>query len=113
MIHTVLNLAIVCGAMFIAVKAVDLLFRWLNFAPKQEGIQPSKPEQITGRVIDSLQLAEYSPHHVSAVSSCEIEAGAVCDEIANSAEGLVEGIQALAESAGEHASTIIEGLSSQ
>ena len=103
MIQTVLNLAIVCGAMFLAVKVIDVLFRWLKIKPKREGIQPNKSEQVMERAIDSLQLAEYSPHHVSITNSCEIEAGIVCDEIANNIEGL-------AESVGESISAIIEGL---
>ena len=101
MIYTAIVLAIVCGAMFVATKAVDLLFNLLNFVSKKEGIQPGKSAQITERVLDSLQLQEYySPHYASAASTCEIEP-----------EALSEGLQVSAEFAVEHISTIVEGLS--
>jgi|GEM_PF-3610164 len=110
MIHTVLNLVIICGAMFLLIKALDLLFRWLKITPKREGIQPSKSEQITERVVDSLQLAEYSPHRITAINSCEIEVG-IGGEAAGNVEGLAEGIEALTESIGESVSEMIEGFS--
>ena len=99
MTHIAIILAIVCGTMFMATKVIDLLFDLLNIMPKKEGIQPSKPEQITGRVLDSLQLQEYSsPHYGLTANTCEIEA-------------LSEGLQATAESAVELISAVIEGLS--
>ena len=109
MTHTILILAIVCGAMFVATKTVDLIFNWLGITHKKEGIQPGKSEQITGRVLDSLQLQEYSSLRISAINTCETEAG-ICSD-AGSLEALSEGLQATAESVGEHISIIIEGLS--
>ena len=101
MTHIAIILAIVCGAMFMATKVIDLLFGWLNIMPKREGIQPSKSAQITERILDSLQLQEYSScNYVSTVNTCEIEV-----------EGVDEGLQAIADPAVEHISAIIEGLS--
>lgn len=111
MINTVLALTIVCGSMFLTIKVVDLVLSWLNIAPKREGIQSSKPAQITERVIDSFQLYEYSPHCTSAISACENEAGTVCIEIINNSEDLAGGIEAVVESAGESISVLVESLS--
>lgn len=111
MTHTAIALAIVCGTMFITIKAVDLLFAWLNIMPEKEGIQPSQPEQVTGRVLDSLQLHEYASPHYGSTANTEIEAEVVCSEAIDSLEALSEGLQAAAESAVEYTSAIIECLS--
>ena len=112
MIHIAIVLAFLCGTMFMATKVVDLLFGWLNVTPKKEGIQSSKPEQITGRVLNSLQLQEYSSsNYGSTANTCNVEAEVVCSEAIHSLEALSEGLEAAAESAVEHISAIIEGLS--
>ena len=110
MTNIAIAFAILAGAMYLAFRTVDAISARFNLFPKQYK-SPSKTEQVIESVADGLQLAEYSTYNHQAIASCEIEAGAVCSEVANNAEGLAEGIQILAESTGEHVSAIIEGLS--
>ena len=110
MINIVIAFIILAVAMYLAFKSVDAISARFNLFPKRYKSQ-SKTERVVESVADSLQLAEYSTYNHQAIASCEIEAGAVCSEVTNNAERLAEGIRILAESAGEHVSTIIEGLS--
>ena len=110
MINIVIAFVILAGAMYLAFKSVDAISARFNLFPRQYKSQ-SKTEQLVESFADSLQLAEYSTYNHQAIASCEIEAGAVCNEVVNNTEGLAEGIQILAESTGEHVSAIIEGLS--
>ena len=111
MIHLAVVMGLVCGAMFVATKAVDLLFILLNIVPKKEGFQSEKSAQMTERALDSLQLYEYSsPHYESTVNICE--SAVVCSETVSSLESSGEGLQAVAESAIEHILNAIESFSS-
>jgi hypothetical protein len=112
MINTFLAFVLLSIAMYLAIKILNVIFARFNLLPKPEVIKPqSRAEQVLDTVVDSLQLAEPSPLHVPAINPGEIEPGAISHEVINTAESLVEGAQALAESAGEHLTTMIEGLS--
>lgn len=110
MINLAIVLTILVGTMFMATKAVDLLFAYFKIVPNQESIESSKSAQITESVLNSLQLPEYSWRSGSIVDACEIEGEAVCSMAESSLTALSEGLQALAESAIEYISAIIEGL---
>ena len=109
MINIVIAFIVLAGAMYLAFRTVDAISVRYNLFPKRYRSH-SKTERVIESVADGLQFAEYSTYGDRAIASCE-EVGVVCSEVANNAEGLAEGIQVLAESAGEHVATIIESLS--
>jgi hypothetical protein len=112
MINIFLAFVLLSIAMYLAIKVLNVVFVRFNLLPKPEVIRPqSSAEQVIDTAIDSLQLAEPSPIHVPAINPGQIEPGAISHAVVNTAESLVEGAQALAESAGEHLTTMIEGLS--
>ena len=110
MINTVIAFIILAVAMYMAFRSIDAISARFNLFPKRHKPQSQK-DQLVDSICNGLELAEYSAYNHQAIANCEIEAGAVCSEVANNAEGLADGIQALAESAKEHASAILEGLS--
>ena len=132
MINIVIAFVILAGSMYLAFRSVDAISARFNLFPKRHKPQ-SKTERLVESITDGLQIAEHSICNHQAIASCEIEGekGAGClrisnrlveiiardracpvsTEVTNNAEGLAEGMQALAESAGEHVSAIVEGLS--
>jgi hypothetical protein len=112
MINAFLAFVLLSVAMYLAINVFNFINARFNLLPKPDVISsPNKAEQIVETVVDSLQVVEISPIHLPAVNSGEIEAGAISHEVVNTAESLVEGVQALAESAGGHLTTMLEGLS--
>jgi hypothetical protein len=85
--------------------------------PKPEVIKPqSKTQTLVDSVLTSLAPGEFSTNNIHAINGCEVEASAVCSEVATNAEGLAQGLEAVVKSAeeyiGEHISAIMEGFSS-
>jgi hypothetical protein len=113
MINIFLAFVLLSVAMYLAIKVLNVINARFNLLPAPDVIKPqSNAEQIVDALADSFQVVgEIPPIHVHASNSGEIEAGAISHGVVTTAENLVEGVQALAESAGEHLTTMIEGLS--
>jgi len=112
MINTFLAFVLLSIAMYLAIKVLNVVFARFNLLPAPDLVRPrNNAEQVVETIADSFQVVELSPIHVPAINSGEIEAGAISHEVVNTAESLVEGVQALAESAGGHLTTMMEGLS--
>jgi hypothetical protein len=91
---------------------LNVVFARFNLLPKPEVIKPqSNAEQAVETLANSLQIAEFSSGNVLGINTGENEA--VYSEVVTHTEGLVEGVQAIAESAGEHLTTMMESLSNQ
>jgi hypothetical protein len=115
MINTFLAFVMLLIAMYLAIKVLNVIFIRFNLLPAPEIINKpqSNAEQAIETLANSLQVVEIFPIHVRAINSGEIEAGAISHEAVTTAESLVEGVQTLAESAGEHLTTMMESLSNQ
>jgi hypothetical protein len=103
-------------AIYLALKVLDLVFARFNILPKPD---INRPQSKTDIAIETLgnsfaQIGEFpsidAHHAVNAANVGDFDAGAVASEVLTNAEGLAEGVQALAESAGETLTILIEGL---
>jgi hypothetical protein len=117
MLDLLLAFILLSVAIYLAIKVLDIVFARFNLLPKPD---ITKPQSKTDIAIETLgngfaQIGEFpsiDAHH--AVNVGDFDAGAVTSEVVTNAEGLAEGVQALAESAGETLTTLfIEGLSNQ
>jgi hypothetical protein len=115
MINTFLAFVLLSIAMYLAIKVLNVVvFARFNLLPKPEVIKPqSNAEQVVETLVNSLQIAEFSSGNVLGINAGENEAEAVYSEVVTHTEGLVEGVQAISESAGEHLTTMMESLSNQ
>ncbi|MFM2313226.1 MAG: hypothetical protein RLZZ04_2502 [Cyanobacteriota bacterium] len=114
MINIFLAFVILTVAMYLAIKVVNVINARFNLLPKPDVIRPqSNKEQTVETLINSLQVVELSPINAPAINTGEFGTGAINDEVVNTTESLVEGVQTLAESAGETLTTLMEGLSHQ
>jgi hypothetical protein len=114
MINTFLAFVLLSIAMYLAIKVLNIVFARFPILPAPEVIKPqSARERTVETLVDSLQIAEFSSGNVLGMNTGENEAEAVCSEVATHTEGLVAGATAIAESAGEHLTTMMEGLSHQ
>jgi hypothetical protein len=114
MINTFLAFVLLLIAMYSAIKVLNVIFARFNLLPKPDIIRPqSNVDQAVETLANTFQVVELSTINVPAINTGEIEAGAgaVCSKVVTNAEGLAEGLQALAESAGETLTTLMEGLS--
>lgn len=111
MINIFLAFVLLSIAMYLAIKVLNVVFARFNLLPAPEVIKPqSATEQTVETLANSLQIAEFSPGNVLGMNRGENEAEAVYSEVVTHTEGLVEGVQAIAESAGEHLTTMMESL---
>lgn len=112
MINTFLAFVLLSIAMYLAIKVLNVVFARFNLLPAPEAVRPqSATEQTVETLVNSLQIAEFSSGNVLGMNLGENEAEAVYSEVVTHTEGLVEGVQAIAESAGEHLTTMMESLS--
>jgi hypothetical protein len=117
MINIFLAFVILTVAMYLAFKVLDVTNTRFNLLPKPDMIRPqTKTEIAVETSINGLaqagDLGEFPSLNVhSTVNPGEVDPEAIYSEVVTSAEGLAEGVQALAESAGETLTILIEGLS--
>jgi hypothetical protein len=111
--NTFLAFLLLAGGMYVAIKLLNLIFARFKILPQSDKIQPqSKREIVVESVIDSIpqggELPSLDTHNF--VNLGEVDPGTVGSEVVTSVEGLVEGVQALAESAVGNLSAVAEGL---
>jgi hypothetical protein len=111
--NTFLAFLLLCGGMYLAIKLLNLIFARFKLLPKPDIIRSQSKTEIAFEALDysSFQAGEFpsiDAHHV--VNAGDIDAGAAGSEVITNAEGLAEGVQALAESAVENLSAVAEGL---
>jgi hypothetical protein len=111
--NTFLAFLLLCGGMYLAIKLLNLIFTRFKLLPKPDIIRPQSKTEIAVEALDysSFQAGEFpliDAHHI--VNAGDIDAGAVGSEVVTSAEGLAEGVKALAESAVENFSTVMQSL---
>lgn len=113
MINTFLAFVLLSIAMYLAIKVINVINGRFNLLPQPDIIRPQSKTEIAVEALgESLSLGEFSSinvHH--AVNPEEIDVGAIGSEVVTNSEGLAEGVQALAESAGETLTALVEGLS--
>lgn len=119
MINIALALIILGIAMYISIEIVNFIFNIAHLAKSPDMRSPNLQRQsILERLISSageyLQWSSFSTHQeqiANSINASEMEMSAVCSEVATNIEGIEEGLQVLAESAGEHIITAIDNLS--
>jgi len=103
-----LNLAIALGflavGMYVCVRIVDWATSRFNLFPNRD--------KVTDTGFNGIYLPEDFNLDISpasqAVSNCEVEA--VCSQVAENSEGLVEGVSATAEAVVGSIADVIDGL---
>lgn len=116
MFNTLLAFIILSGSMYLAIKILNVIFARFNLLPQPEVIRPQSKTEIAAEALDYIiiqggESPSINAHHAVNVGDINVEA--VGSEVVTNAEGLAEGVQALAESAVENFSAVMEGLSHQ
>jgi hypothetical protein len=94
---------LLCLSMYVCRQLVDVIFHRFDLFPKENKVFEPQAEAVN-ELLQSMPLDySFSNHSVTAISNCELES--VSSKAVEAVESLSEGVQAIAEMAGEYIAT--------